>query len=121
MDSRDRSDSADVCHTGRIMAIRGVSRALIWATLAATVLSTFVDPTAAAAAPGVGLPIATTPSRQVTLVTGDRVNLSDDGQVVVQYNAERRGISFTTFHQRSDVYIIPSDAAQLVWSGRLDI
>jgi subtilisin family serine protease len=60
------------------------------------------------------------PSRTVTLVTGDRLALADDGQVTVQYTASRKGISFTTYKQSGDVYAIPSDVQQMVLGGQLD-
>lgn len=60
------------------------------------------------------------PSHTVTLVTGDRLALADDGQVAVQYNANRKNISFTTYKQLGDVYAIPSDVEQLVVTGQLD-
>ncbi|MBS2964867.1 S8 family serine peptidase [Actinocrinis puniceicyclus] len=56
----------------------------------------------------------------MTLVTGDRLALADDGQVTVQYNASRRNISFTTYKQSGDVYAIPSDVQQLVLTGQAD-
>src|SRR4051812_8832000 len=102
---------------------RGMSHALIWATLAGTLMSMLTAPAAAEAGPATGsvLPVATTPSREVTLVTGDRAALVDDGQVVVQYNAQRKGVSFTTFRQHGDVFVVPSDAAPMVWSGQVDL
>jgi len=65
-------------------------------------------------------PAVQTPSRSVTLVTGDRLALSNDGQVTVQDNTSRRGISFVTYKKLGDVYAIPSDAAPMVASGQLD-
>jgi len=67
-----------------------------------------------------GPPDVQVPSRTVTLVTGDRLTLADDGQVTVQYNASRKNIAFVTYKQLGDVYAVPSDAQQLVNSGQLD-
>lgn len=99
---------------------RTVSRALFGIALTGSLLSTFIATGPASAAGGQPQATATTPSRQVTLITGDRVGLADDGQVTVQYNAQRRDISFVTYKQQGDVFAIPSDAIQLVWSGQLD-
>jgi subtilisin family serine protease len=60
------------------------------------------------------------PSRTVTLITGDRLALTADGQVTVQYNASRAATSFITYKQNGDVYAIPADAQQLVFGGQLD-
>jgi hypothetical protein len=46
----------------------------------------------------------------VTLLTGDRVGVSDDGHVVVRDNPTRHGVSFTTLRLKDDVLVIPSDA-----------
>jgi len=101
-------------------ASRGVFAALLAGsvTLAAAsnaAASGTVKPAALGTTPQVQVP-----SHAVTLVTGDRLALADDGQVTVQYNPNRKDIGFTTYKQLGDVYAIPSDAAQLVVSGQLD-
>ena len=65
-------------------------------------------------------PIVQVPSRTVTLVTGDRVALTDDGQVTVQYNASRQNVTFTTYKKQGDVYVIPSDVQTMVLGGQVD-
>jgi subtilisin family serine protease len=59
-------------------------------------------------------------SRTVTLVTGDRVTLTGDGDATVAYDPARAGIRFITYRQDGHTHVIPSDAAPLLGTGQLD-
>lgn len=99
---------------------------LITVALAGSLLSTFGFGGVAAAGPTVGQPTidagrGATPQRQeVTLVTGDRVTLAPDGTISVQPGTGRSGIRFHTYTHNGHTNVIPSDAAPLFGSGRLD-
>ncbi|APU16115.1 S8 family peptidase [Actinoalloteichus fjordicus] len=71
-----------------------------------------------------GAPGQTGPVRSVTLITGDRVLFTEDGDEVsvvsVQQPVERRGISWMRTWDDSGVSVLPSDALPLVAAGRLD-
>src|SRR5688572_7117336 len=58
-------------------------------------------------------------SGEVTLVTGDRVRVSADGAVTV-ISAPRPGVHISTSVHNGHARVIPSDAAPLLASGRLD-
>ncbi|GAA3948576.1 S8 family serine peptidase [Actinomadura viridis] len=62
--------------------------------------------------------------RTVTLVTGDRVHLRTERggpqSVQVEPGAGRKGVSFVRRARGNELSIVPSDAAPLVMSGRLD-
>src|SRR5206468_864143 len=56
--------------------------------------------------------------REVTLITGDRLTVSEDGSVIVVPNAARQGIRFSTYTNDGQKYVIPSDALPAVTEGR---
>lgn len=58
-------------------------------------------------------------SGEVTLVTGDRVRVSADGTVTV-ISAPRLGVHISTSVHNGHATVVPSDAAPLLASGRLD-
>src|SRR5436305_302714 len=101
-------------------ASRGVFAALLAGSVALAAASNAAAAGAVKPATLGTAPEVQVPSHTVTLVTGDRVALADDGQVTVQYNANRKNISFTTYKQLGDVYAIPSDVERMVLDGQLD-
>ena len=57
----------------------------------------------------------------ITLVTGDRVTVSGDGeQVSAEAGAGRTGVVFSVASSHGHVRVVPSDAAPLLVAGRLD-
>ncbi|TDD53857.1 hypothetical protein E1263_27575 [Kribbella antibiotica] len=57
--------------------------------------------------------------QRVTLITGDRVTVSDQG-VSVEPGQGRQGIAFSTFKLKDHLYVVPSDARGRIASGLLD-
>jgi subtilisin family serine protease len=94
-------------------------------TLAVAVSAAFLltAPRAAGAEVHSGAPVAdaaTPAARTVTLVTGDRVTLTGDGDATVAYDPARAGIRFITYRQDGHTHVIPSDAAALLGTGQID-
>ncbi|WP_157240070.1 S8 family serine peptidase [Catenuloplanes japonicus] len=58
--------------------------------------------------------------RTVTLITGDRITVHRDNVLEVRRGAGREHIRFATERQDGHVSVIPSDAAPLLQSGRVD-
>jgi subtilisin family serine protease len=59
--------------------------------------------------------------RTVTLVTGDRVTVSDDGATVsAQAGPGRAGVTFEVTRAGRRIRVVPSDAGPLLAAGRLD-
>jgi hypothetical protein len=59
---------------------------------------------------------------RVTLVTGDQVTVSNTGAVSITPAADRGSVRFTSFRQSNGhLYVLPTDAADLVATGRLDL
>jgi subtilisin family serine protease len=89
------------------------------ATSAGAAPATSPDGTAPAAAG----PEETAGQGTVTLITGDRVTLGPGGQVgVVRHPSreDRDDLSYTTYHQRGETYVLPTDASALVEDGVVD-
>src|SRR5262245_15552118 len=57
----------------------------------------------------------------VTLVTGDRVSLHNDTPLSIQPGKGREKMTFSRFIADKHTYVIPTDARQLISSGRLDL
>lgn len=64
---------------------------------------------------------------EVTLLTGDRVQLGKDkagnltaGNIIQAPRADGRTVAFRTFRHDDDFYVLPSDAIDLVASKRID-
>ncbi|TDB76157.1 S8 family serine peptidase [Micromonospora sp. KC723] len=57
---------------------------------------------------------------QVTLITGDRLTIAEDGQVVVEHNPNRSGVRFTNYRRDGHTYVLPSDALPALTAGDLD-
>ncbi|WP_405055816.1 S8 family serine peptidase [Kribbella sp. NBC_01505] len=80
--------------------------------------------------PAVALPARTPPKpaperpqiHQVTLVTGDRVTVSDAGagKSSIQAGPGRSHIAFTSYRTKKGLYVVPSDMQPELASGRLD-
>ncbi|MGC4939176.1 S8 family serine peptidase [Kribbella sp. DT2] len=73
--------------------------------------------------PAFGKPIAppaTDPGRTVTLLTGDTVEVGKDKQLTPRPGPGRQGISFTTERLDDHLYVVPSDADELLRQGKLD-
>ncbi|MGV9849099.1 S8 family peptidase [Streptomyces sp. NPDC003442] len=99
----------------------------------AALLVTGVMMGAALAAPGSGLGVRTTsavtstgsgtgsPVGSITLITGDRVRLDAENQVIgVQHAPGREGVPVSVRRSGDDSYVLPSDAAALIGQGALD-
>ncbi|MGW3109643.1 S8 family peptidase [Streptomyces sp. NPDC001100] len=66
-------------------------------------------------------PGALTPDHSITLITGDRVSVDAKGKVVGVRRAEgREHVPFRTRTVRGHTLVVPTDAAALVASGRID-
>lgn len=69
--------------------------------------------------------VTATNASTVTLITGDRVTTWGDSgpaarRTTVQPGPGREGTTFSTFEHGGHLYVIPSDAAELVSNGTLD-
>ena len=61
------------------------------------------------------------PVRTVTLVTGDQVTVSGDGETVsAQAGPGRDGVTFEVTRAAGQTRVVPSDAGPLLAAGRLD-
>ncbi|ROT31669.1 peptidase S8 [Micromonospora sp. HM5-17] len=60
------------------------------------------------------------PSRSVTLITGDRVTVSPDGEASVRPGPGRTGVSMHVRREGGRLRVVPADAAPLLRAGRLD-
>lgn len=58
--------------------------------------------------------------QSVTLLTGDRVIVSNDSTIAVKRAPGRERIGFSTYKSADHVYVVPSDAIRMVASGQLD-
>jgi hypothetical protein len=107
---------------------RRVATALVAATM---LLGTAVfwtaksgDATAGSADSRLVGPRPTGPDRTVTLLTGDRITVSGSGderpRLSVDRAPGRERASFLTRWERGDLHVVPTDAAALLGSGRLD-
>jgi ABC-type amino acid transport substrate-binding protein len=66
-------------------------------------------------------PGALTPDHSITLITGDRVSVDAKGKVVGVRRAEgREHVPFQARTVRGHTLVVPTDAAALVASGRID-
>ncbi|MBD0844152.1 S8 family peptidase [Streptomyces sp. TRM68416] len=95
--------------------------AVLSAALAAAVLSPLpsaaADEPRAASAAGDGL----TGGRSVTLLTGDRVAVDDEGRVLgFRPGKGRSGVPVAVRQSGDRTYVIPADAAHLIRAGTLD-
>lgn len=70
--------------------------------------------------PDLGGTAAQHPPYTVTLLTGDQVVVSGDGQMAVRRGDDRDHITFLTYRADQQQYVIPSDALPLVTAGQLD-
>jgi hypothetical protein len=69
---------------------------------------------------GAAVPAVGTPSRTVTLITGDRVSLTAGGGISVMPRAGRADIPMLTSTVSGHVRVVPADALPLLRAGRLD-
>ncbi|MDX3129184.1 S8 family serine peptidase [Streptomyces europaeiscabiei] len=75
----------------------------------------------AAAHGGTKAPAKAKPPATVTLISGDRVSVGSDGQVVRLVRAKgREGIGFSVRREAGHTYVVPQDALRLVADGVLD-
>ncbi|HYN94346.1 MAG TPA: S8 family serine peptidase, partial [Pilimelia sp.] len=58
--------------------------------------------------------------RHVTLITGDRLMVPNDGQVIIEPDPARASIRFANFTSRGQHYVVPSDALPALTAGELD-
>ncbi|MEJ3748600.1 hypothetical protein WEI85_35635 [Actinomycetes bacterium KLBMP 9797] len=96
-----------------------------WAAVAltaATLLGTAVAWTARGEdATAAAVPRPPAPDRTVTLLTGDRITVRGDGRrVAVDRAPGRERATFLTRWERGALHVVPTDAAPLLGSGRLD-
>ncbi|MEV0591744.1 S8 family serine peptidase [Nonomuraea cavernae] len=91
-------------------------RTFTTAGAALAVATALLVPLPAKAAPGPGGGDA----RTVTLVTGDRVTVTDDLTAMIQRGAGREEITFSTDDSGGRLRVVPSDAVPLLRAGRLD-
>src|SRR5262249_59657950 len=75
---------------------------------------------AAAAGAAPGTPPAALIGRTVTLITGDRVTVADDGRMSISAAKGRDGVRFMTTRVGGHLRVIPSDALALLRADRLD-
>ncbi|GAA1383987.1 S8 family serine peptidase [Catellatospora chokoriensis] len=95
---------------------RPAAAAAAAAALVAGLLTGIGTPIAAAA------PAAAPPDAAgVTLVTGDKVTVSADGQAAVEPGPGRAGMTFQVTTASGRVRVIPADAGALLAAGRLDV
>ena len=92
--------------------------------LAAVVAAALLPTVQAGAAAGSADPgrriKAQTPSKTVTLITGDRVTVSGDRHAVVERGPGREKISFITSRAGGRLKVIPADTLPALQAGRLD-
>ncbi|GIE91699.1 Subtilase family protein [Actinoplanes regularis] len=102
------------------MRLRKLPTALIAVGMAAALA--VVAPDAASAALRSGAPSGqlAKKSSSITLITGDRLIVSADGQVGIERAPGRTGTRFVSRKAGGHHYVIPVDALPLVRSGRLD-
>ncbi|MBM0207126.1 hypothetical protein JNW90_32110 [Micromonospora sp. STR1s_5] len=118
--------SALVLATAALTTVKGVMRfkRQIVGGLAAVGLIASPAVTAAAQAESAAAfaPAARQPgTRTITLVTGDRVAIGDDGRVgSVEAGPGRAGVTFTMTTVEGHTLVVPSDAVPLLAAGRLD-
>ncbi|MEV4758408.1 S8 family serine peptidase [Micromonospora sp. NPDC049559] len=68
-----------------------------------------------------GGPAAAPAGRTVTLVSGDRVRVGDDGRASVERQPGREHVRFVSYRDEArHLHVIPSDALPLLRAGRLD-
>ncbi|MCW3814923.1 S8 family serine peptidase [Micromonospora sp. DR5-3] len=79
-------------------------------------------PAAVPTTPAAGERAATTAGRPVTvtLLTGDRVTVTDTGQAAVRPGPDRTGMEFVVGRDRGHLSVVPRDALPLIRSGRVD-
>jgi subtilisin family serine protease len=83
--------------------------------------STFAAPGASTLAALGASTFAGPPEQSVTLITGDRVVVSRDGQAVRPIPGKgRERVRFFTQRHGKHVYVMPSDATAMIGSGQLD-
>src|SRR5215211_4854604 len=58
--------------------------------------------------------------RTVTLLTGDRVTVVDNGKATVERGKDRAGVVFLTRQIGGHLHVVPSDAVAPLRAGRLD-
>jgi len=71
-------------------------------------------PPSTVAAPGAAT------SHTITLVTGDRITATGDGNLAVHHSGDRDDVTFLAYRAGGNQYVIPSDALGLIRGGRLD-
>ncbi|WP_371661902.1 S8 family serine peptidase [Streptomyces sp. NBC_00280] len=70
---------------------------------------------------GTKAPAKAEPAKTVTLITGDRVVVGPDGQVVrLVRGKDREGMGFSVRRTAGHTYVVPQDALRLVADGVLD-
>lgn len=106
--------------TRRLTAV-GCSAVLVlgWPSASVTTSATASPPAPAASSSASDL--AADSTYAVTLITGDRITVSDDGpQVTVARAPGRDGIRFSSYSDDGSLIVIPEDARPLVAEGLLD-
>ena len=96
-----------------------------WHGLLAAVLAGSLVPVGFAAQADAAPPTGGTPPTEsashLVLITGDRVTLNDTGSVRIDPAENRTGIRFATYRDAGGhVHVVPSDAENLIGSGKLD-
>ncbi|HEX4814577.1 MAG TPA: S8 family serine peptidase [Nonomuraea sp.] len=87
-------------------------------TLIAASLIAAPPPVAAETIP---VPGHASPARSVTLITGDKVTVTDgNGGAVISAGEGREDVTFTTGERGGRLRVVPSDAMPLLKAGRLD-
>ena len=98
------------------------TRKALLAALAAGLLVVPLTPggPAAASPPTAVVAPGAASSHTITLVTGDRITVTGDGDLMVHRSGGRDGITFLAHRSGGHQYVIPSDALGLVRGGQLD-
>lgn len=101
-----------------------IRRALLTVALLGSLLSgvPFSGGSTALAAPAAAAPApaAHTDDQRVVLITGDRLIVADNGEIIIEPNPARQHVRFATFESRGQHYVIPSDAVPAITAGELD-
>lgn len=93
-----------------------------WRTMGAALLVAVLPLSAVAGGAAQAAPdqVATAGGRTVTLVTGDRVTVAEDGPLVIERGKGRAGVRFLTQRRDGHLEAIPSDALPALAAGRVD-